>query len=435
MYKRQYTPYVCNPPVGPDAQRAPGPTTHPDLVAQRAPAPAVSSGVALQAPELTTPYYEHTPTTPRWPATMTAEVQEQAAPIDGARLAPSTHATPTQARSTPLHHSPGPNPGTTHTLAPTSLGSHEPLVGNKAIVAMIAVVTMICATALFTSYTSFRHMRAPLHCGLEAIEDMLGAHVWPGEVAEWHRAFLFAIIKGTLSPSCYNSTRNGCTGGSIVTHKAHSLRKLMLRVMRPGNRHESGLHSCLYDRLASLSPRERDRIVTLCEEMTDPWKREAASAALIWDLQTKLGITPLSVQEIKAYLQWLVETNRVPSAAVPRTAIFHAHGLDHSSTNQYFYHALPITGGTNDACPMFELDGPHWSLEPTWVHAPRHTEGSALSSWTSIGFGCFGTDLQCPLVTILSMCRDSGMYDLNMNTMKMLYHKYLQAMQLSLIHI
>ena len=50
-----YTPYVCNPPVGPAAQRAPGPTTHPDLGAQRAPAPAVSSGVALQAPELTTP--------------------------------------------------------------------------------------------------------------------------------------------------------------------------------------------------------------------------------------------------------------------------------------------------------------------------------------------------------------------------------------------
>ena len=204
-----------------------------------------------------------------------------------------------------------------------------------------------------------------------------------------------------------------------MTHKAHTLRKLVLRVMRPGNRHKSELHSCLYDRLASLSQRERDRMLTLCEEMTDPWKREAASAALIWDLQTKLGITPLSVQEIKAYLQWLVQTNRVPSAAVPRTAIFHAHGLDHSGTSQYFYHALSITGGTNDACPVFELDGPHWSLEPTWVHAPRHTEESALSSWTSIGFGCFGTDLQCPLVTILGMCRDSGMYDLNMNTMKL----------------
>jgi hypothetical protein len=109
------------------------------------------------------------------------------------------------------------------------------LVGNKTLAALIIVITMISATAIVTSYTSNKYMRNPMNCGLEAINDMLGAHVLPGEVTRWHRAFLYAMIEGTLSPSSYNSTRNGWTGGSIMTHKADTLRRLILRVLRPGN--------------------------------------------------------------------------------------------------------------------------------------------------------------------------------------------------------
>ena len=104
--------------------------------------------------------------------------------------------------------------GTTSTLAPTGLGSNEPLVGNKTLVALIIVITMISATAIVASYTSCKHMRNPLNCGLEAIEDMLGAHVLPGEVAKWHRTFLHAIIEGTLHP--HATTPPGIDGLAVA---------------------------------------------------------------------------------------------------------------------------------------------------------------------------------------------------------------------------